>query len=244
MKHWITKNGMKIYRIVFGRSNVFLLSNGIRNILIDTGVKRCLGRVSSGINAIGQNSCDYIVLTHSHHDHAANAASISKQYNAKIILHKSETELLEKGISKLPKGTIPVTKFLVDNFENKVSSKFAFDPKKCDIAVDRYYDLNELGFRAYIMHTPGHTKGSISIIVDGEIAIVGDAMFGIFKGSIFPPYADDVSGMVKSWGRLVDTGCKLFLPAHGSANTRELVTNQYNKYKKRLNDSYPGVEIE
>lgn len=234
MKNWTTKNGMRIYRIVFGRSNAFLLSNGKSNVLIDTSVKRCLGRVSDGINSIGQNSCDYIVLTHSHHDHAANAASITKQYNSKIILHISETELLEKGISKLPKGTITVTKFLVDNFEGKVSSKFSYDPQKCDIAVDSYYDLEELGFKAYIIHTPGHTKGSISIIVDGEIAIVGDAMFGIFKGSIFPPYADDVTGMVKSWGKLIETGCSLFLPAHGSGNTRELVTNQYYKYKKRL----------
>jgi glyoxylase-like metal-dependent hydrolase (beta-lactamase superfamily II) len=80
-----------------------------------------------------------------------------------------------------------------------------------------------MGFNAYILHTPGHSSGSVSIIVDDEIALVGDTMFGIFPWSVFPPFADDVKQMTESWGKLLETNCRLFLPGHGTANKRSLV---------------------
>jgi glyoxylase-like metal-dependent hydrolase (beta-lactamase superfamily II) len=60
---------------------------------------------------------------------------------------------------------------------------------------------------------------------------VGDAMFGVFWWSVFPPFADDVPIMIRSWGKLLNTGSKLFLPGHGTENSRELLEKQYNKYK-------------
>jgi hydroxyacylglutathione hydrolase len=58
--------------------------------------------------------------------------------------------------------------------------------------VDSKLDLKDYGFNAYIIHTPGHTIGSMTVVIDDEIAIVGDSMFGIFKWSVLPPYANDV----------------------------------------------------
>jgi hydroxyacylglutathione hydrolase len=95
--------------------------------------------------------------------------------------------------------------------------------------VDDRFDLNEFGFNAYLMHNPGHTGGSMSLIVDDEIAIVGDAMFGVFKWSVFPPFAEDSAQMIKSWGKLLATNCSLFLPSHGSANIRMLVEKDLKK---------------
>ncbi len=70
------------------------------------------------------------------------------------------------------------------------------------------------------------------MIVNNEIALVGDAMVGMFKNSIYPPFACDTEQMVESWGKLLETGCSLFLPAHGTENSRELVEKQYNTYAK------------
>ncbi|UTB31789.1 MAG: hypothetical protein NKF70_09735 [Methanobacterium sp. ERen5] len=50
----------------------------------------------------------------------------------------------------------------------------------------------------------------MSIIIDNKIAIVGDAMFGIFGNSIYPPFADNPKIMIESWGKLLDTGCSSF----------------------------------
>ena len=67
------------------------------------------------------------------------------------------------------------------------------------------------------------------MIVDNEIAIVGDAMLRFFKNSVFPPFADDIKEMIKSWGKLLKTECNLFLPGHGKEIKRELLQREYNK---------------
>jgi hydroxyacylglutathione hydrolase len=69
----------------------------------------------------------------------------------------------------------------------------------------------------------------MSIVVDNEVALVGDTMFGVLKWSVFPPYANDVKQMVKSWGLLLDTNCPVFIPSHGSANGRPLVQKDYDR---------------
>jgi hydroxyacylglutathione hydrolase len=88
-----------------------------------------------------------------------------------------------------------------------------------------------------LINTEGHSPGSISIIVDNEVAVAGDAMFGVFKNSIFPPYADNPAEMVKSWKKLLNTGCKIFLPGHGNEIKRERLKKEYEKYKSRYIDT-------
>ena len=100
--------------------------------------------------------------------------------------------------------------------------------------MDEKFDLEDYGFYAYILHTPGHSPGSLSVIIDEEVAFVGDTMFGIFKGSVFPPFAEDVNRMINSWGKLLKTGCSVFIPSHGSANNRSLVQKEYDKRIKKI----------
>jgi hypothetical protein len=74
--------------------------------------------------------------------------------------------------------------------------------------------------------------GSISLIIDDEIAAVGDAMVGTLPGKIYPPFADDVPELIRSWEILLNTGCGTFLPAHGSAKRRQLVEGESWKRDK------------
>lgn len=139
-----------------------------------------------------------------------------------------------KGENPSINGTNYITKFFTDLFATDILQRIKYSPAKYDYLINDNYNLELLGFKACIIHTPGHTVGSISIIINNEIAIVGDAMFGIFKESVYPPFADDPKLMIKSWGKLLDTGCSIFLPAHGTSNSRELLQRQYDKYKKRF----------
>jgi hydroxyacylglutathione hydrolase len=74
----------------------------------------------------------------------------------------------------------------------------------------------------------------MSVVIDDEVAIVGDTMFGVFKWSVFPPYAEDILQMIHSWGRLLDTNCSVFIPSHGTENKRSLVQREYTKWSKKL----------
>ncbi|MDT8393214.1 MAG: hypothetical protein RQ761_05190 [Bacteroidales bacterium] len=78
------------------------------------------------------------------------------------------------------------------------------------------------------------TADSLSVIVDNEIAIVGDALFGISRRSVMPPFANDRALMVKSWHKLLETGCNIFLPGHGSEVDRILLEYSYNRYKNKF----------
>lgn len=237
MKKWVTGSGYTIYRVLSGRSNVFLISDGMNNILVDTSTG---GNYKQLIRALQYIKCSHIsllILTHTHFDHAANAALLKNKYNLKIMLHEYESKLLEVGNSPIPQGTNYFTKLLVNKISKKLPSFAKYKPVKCDIKVKEKYDINEYGINAFVLHTPGHTSGSISVIVDNEIAIVGDAMFGVFHNSAFPPFADDVEAMVESWGKLLKTGCKIFLPSHGTERHYSLLKSQYKKYKLKYSNA-------
>lgn len=229
LKLWKTKSGYGIFRILSGRSNVFVLTNGAKNILIDTGTSRNWNKLIRRLDKLGVTHIDYLVLTHTHFDHAGNAFKIKEKYQASVIVHRSEASSLESGTMIIPNGTNIITKAIINAFGKLVEPMLNYKPCKFDVLTDEKFELSEFGFRAYILHTPGHSCGSVSVIVDNEIALVGDAMFGVFKNSIFPPYAEDVSQMIKSWGILLNTNCSVYLPSHGSANSRQLVLHEYQK---------------
>jgi hydroxyacylglutathione hydrolase len=234
MKKWETKSGYKIIQLLSGRSNVFLITDGKNKLLVDTSVSRLWSKLQKQIDKLGITTIDYLILTHAHFDHAANSNRIREKYNATVIVHRKEERFLSGGNNILPKGTTCITKSIVNILGKRLFSRFNYEPCIPDFLMDSYFDLKELGFNAYLLHTPGHTIGSISLIVDDEIAIVGDTMFGVFKWSVFPPYAEDEVQMVISWGRLLETKCSKFLPSHGTANSRLLVQKDYNNRSKKL----------
>ncbi len=228
MKAWTTKNGYKLIRILAGRSNVFLLSGGNKNMLIDTSVSPLWRKLQKRLINLGVDKIDYLILTHAHFDHAANASRIKNKFHSAVIIQKLEATYLATGDNIIPDGTNPLTRFIM-NVGKRFQNKFRYAPCLYDIVVDDFLDMKQFGINAGLMHTPGHTAGSMSLIVDDEIALVGDTMFGVFPDSVFPPYALNPYEMVKSWGKLLETSCTLFLPGHGSGNSRELVERDYKK---------------
>jgi flavorubredoxin len=46
MKTWQTKSGYKVIQVLAGRSNVFLLTNGEQNILVDTAENSFNGTIT------------------------------------------------------------------------------------------------------------------------------------------------------------------------------------------------------
>lgn len=235
MVKWKTKSGYIIYRVLSKRCNTYLLTNGDNKILIDTSINRewnsLLKKIDNIIN--DEKKLETLILTHVHFDHVMNAKKLKTKYNLKIIVHKDEAEFLTRGSRPLPKGSNPITKFLTNIVGDAIFPFHKFDSVENDILVDKKFELNDYGFNAYIMNTPGHTKGSVSIIVDDQIAIVGDAMVGVSKKNIFPPFADKPELIVDSWNTLYKTGCELYLPSHGNKITQEELKLQIIKNIKK-----------
>lgn len=228
MKSWTTKSGYKIIRIVSGRSNVFLLSNGIINILIDTSTKSNRNKLFSAIENLNIKKIDYLILTHTHFDHASNAHSLRDKFGCKVIVHRSEAAYLKQGENIAVNGTNPLSYLIMLILRGVFERFLKYESCSSDIIVDSIYSFENIGLNVNIIHTPGHSAGSISIIVDNEIAIVGDSMFGVFGNSVFPPFADNKETLVISWAKLLETKCGLFLPSHGSQKSFEQLLSDYN----------------
>ncbi len=237
MKTWTTKNGQKIYHVLSGRCNCYLLSYNSRHILIDTGIENARSRLCKGLAQLNVNSSSLsaLILTHSHFDHAENAAYIKKEFNTKIIIHKAEKDYLTKGENPSIHGTMFFNRFISEGLSGWVLKRFfRYKPAEYDIILEDEYDLKDMGFNARVIHTPGHTIGSVCVIVDNEIAVAGDTLYTVFKGLAFPPFANDERQLIKSWERLLNTGCSLFFPGHGAACTRDVLQRQFNRYKRKF----------
>jgi glyoxylase-like metal-dependent hydrolase (beta-lactamase superfamily II) len=235
MKNLTTKKGTTIYRILSGRSNSYLISTSEYNILVDTGKSSAYKRLIDGISSLKlkNNRIDSLILTHTHFDHCQNAAIIKEKYQCKVILSEKDKGFIKQGYTTLPKGTNFFTK-IISAFGNHILWKSCrYRPFVGDVLIKDSLDFEKLFSDIRIINTEGHSQGSISIIVDNEIAIVGDAMFGVFKNSVFPPFADNPDELIESWSILLNTDCERFLPGHGVFITRNTLLNEYYKYSKK-----------
>jgi hydroxyacylglutathione hydrolase len=233
MKQWVTSKGTAIARIRSGRSNAYLISSRGRHVLVDTGKRQPIEQLARLIGSLDIAAIDAIILTHSHFDHAENAAALKLHYHAPIVIRHEDAAYLERGDSPVPPGSLWITHLLTTLFLRLVQPLLRYDPVSPDIRIQDGFDLAQFGISGRLLHTPGHSSGSMSVIVDDEIAIVGDAMMGVYPGSVFIPFADDVPEMIRSWKKLLETHCRIFLPGHGGAITAGLVKRQYEKFSSR-----------
>lgn len=140
----------------------------------------------------------FIINTHGHGDHiAANG-----RFNVPIFIHRLDADFLaddEKNMSKIflfPIKSPPAARLLEDGEKIKLGS-----------------------LEMSIMHTPGHTPGSISIKLDGAV-FTGDALFAGSIGRTDFPYGDEEQLLRSIRNRLLmlsdDT---VIYPGHGEGST-------------------------
>ncbi|NOZ45425.1 MAG: MBL fold metallo-hydrolase [Chlorobi bacterium] len=233
IKSWLIDKNIQIHQVYSGFYNSFLVCVNNNCVLIDTGreagYKRLYQNIIKKINTSSQLKA--LILTHTHFDHCENAFRLKKDFGVKVIVSTFEANYLSSGYCPLPKGTNKISDFLSGFGHRILKNYFSYQPVKADILISGKQNLNKLGFpELEIFPTPGHTKGSISVIVNKKIAIVGDALLRIIQNSTFPPYADDVPELIKSWKVLLNTDCTMFLPGHGFEISKDELAKNYKKY--------------
>ena len=188
----------------------------------DEDTKKCAvidpgGSIIDIFNVIKQHefTVEYIILTHGHGDHICRVPEIKEKTNAKIVAHVKEEEVLIDRVKNLS-AQLPGP--LVE-----------FD---ADIYVDEG-DIIELGgLKLKIIHTPGHTKGGMSIKV-GENIFTGDTLFA---GSIGRTdfYGGDYKQIMKSLKKLAkyDDNAVIY-PGHGPESTIG-VEKRVNPYMQQI----------
>ncbi len=215
----------EIINIPMGTSNAYLIKNDDNIALVDAGnaskTKRIVKKLTS--LSLSPEDIQLIILTHTHYDHVGSLKEIKQISGAKVVVHENERQYLQNGSTPLPNGTMWFSKFIIRIINILPRGIDNYSPVKAEITFTEKFDLNPFGIDAYILHTPGHTLGSSCVIVNGKTkkAIVGDTLFGIFKNTVFPPFADNPKLLLKSWNKLLNTEAQIFYPGHGKAFNRE-----------------------
>lgn len=234
MKSWTTNRNYKIYQVLSRRCNCFLITNNKINIIVDTGLTSSFEILRKNIKqALPKgNKIDYLFLTHTHFDHCQSANKIKDEFNCRIVVSEKAQKSIVRGYTRIPNGTIFPTKIIAKFGQLIGKRRYGYEPFEPDILVssENNFPFDSLKFK--IIETSGHTPDSLCLIVDDEIAIVGDEMINVSSNSIFPSYADNVKKMIESWGVLLHSNCELFLPAHGKEISRALLEKEYRRYAR------------
>jgi len=205
-----------ILKIRLGVASSYLIKGERGYILVDAGLKNKEGKLLRFLKKkkIDPKEIKLIVITHVHGDHVGSLKAIKNITNAKILVHEKEKELLKKGESC---PAIPISKFF-KMFSSLMPEKaHRYESVEPNIIIEDNFPLQDFGFNAKIIHTPGHTKGSISLIDEEGNAFIGDIAMGFpmnFSAGL-PIIAESLDEVKKSWKRILEEGAKILHLSHG-----------------------------
>ncbi|MCG8701458.1 MAG: MBL fold metallo-hydrolase [Bacteroidales bacterium] len=243
LKSWTTTNNYKIHWLVWGKCNVYLVQVHNHNILIDTGPGIRYHLLEKELQHIlsKNQSLTYIIHTHTHFDHCQNTVRVQNQFGGETLVHQQAEQCVENGYTTLSDGTYFVTKILARLGNAIGKTKFGYPAFSANLIIGNAHTINDLNID--IINTPGHSPDSCSVLVDNEIALVGDTLLGLVRNKVFPIYANDVPALLKSWKNLLNTDCHTFLPGHGKPVSREMLLVEFEKMKLKYSRKQALSEV-
>lgn len=189
-----------------------------------------------------------IIITHAHVDHYGSLAAFKRRYDvrAPVLCHRLDAEYMRRGESapiraweNNERGDL--ARRLVDTLPMRGFAAYAPEilvSTGRNDAID--FDLDSYGLPgSYLLHTPGHTQGSLSLILAGDQeALVGDLLFACKETGRRTPlihlFAQDARATVMNIRALLERGIERFYGGHGGCWSSEQV--------KRMLDCLPQIE--
>ncbi len=197
-------------------SNTYLVydeENG-DGVIVDPG-----GETQPLLDEIGQRRVQvrYILNTHAHFDHVAANAAVKAQFDVPLGLHPADRELLLHGGGAALFGL------------NYVPSP----PPDLDLVEGLGLEIGALHFQ--VLHTPGHTPGSVCLYIPEESALLtGDTLFAGGVGRTDLP-GGNARQLTESLRRLLALPPETTVyPGHGAVTTLR-AERHHNPWLQRLN---------
>jgi glyoxylase-like metal-dependent hydrolase (beta-lactamase superfamily II) len=141
-------------------------------------------------------------------------------------LHHLEKEWLEKSLKPMPPGVTTWGRIL-----GKIMVMFlpfiSIPGTNVDIVIgNEGISLEEYGIPGKVIYTPGHSSGSVSVLLETGEAFVGDMamnMFPLCFNPGLPIFAEDLVRLKESWKSLLGQGAKMIYPSHGEPFPADII---------------------
>ena len=160
--------GFRLARGILGRAMYYTAAYWVDGLMIDTG---CFYTVTELVSALEKLNVDRVVSTHSHEDHIGANAALTKKFGAGILAHPLAIPVL--AISRDQKHLNPYQVVMWGYPEPSFAVPIP------DTIQTAHHHFN-------VIHTPGHTGGSICLLGQNEI-FTGDTLFADSIGRVdFP----------------------------------------------------------
>jgi hydroxyacylglutathione hydrolase len=215
-----------IHPLCLRYSNAYVVV-GARPILVDTGSRGDAPKIVAGCAAVGVKIRDLALIlhTHVHSDHFGNTVDLAAEAGCPVAYHPGDRPLAMRGNNGPLRGVGLRGRILA-----RLLAHLPFRARAADIDAKAGVRLDEFGIAGSVLHTPGHTPGSISVVLDSGDAIIGDVIMGGWAGGAIRPskpnfhyFADDLPTAMTSVDRiLAATSGRLFV-GHGGPIAHEAV---------------------
>lgn len=197
----------EVYRIKCGFVNCYLLRENGRSILVDAGNPGDKDRIIRLVSRYGvaPGHLELVLLTHNHADHIG-AAAYYQARRIPVAMHPADLPLPGMLKSKGVLGRLLLAASL--------PSLRAQQPFHADVLLEDGGDLAEYGITGTVLALPGHTPGSVGVLLEEGRLICGDTFMNL-AGPRTAPIAEDFDALARTAALLRERGVERVYPSHG-----------------------------
>lgn len=217
----------EIHPIALGFDTCYVL-RARGTVVLDAGQPNKGCAFADGLERAGirPDEVRLILLTHAHWDHMGSAAELKEITGAPLAVHAREAAWVRSGEPPLPPGITPWGRAFMA-MHRLAMPLIDVPPAEVDIELARFpLDLEEFGVPGTVIHTPGHSPGSVSVVLESGEAFVGDLAMNRLPLTSRPSlsiFGDDPEALQASWERVLEFGPARIYPAHGAPFSPEAV---------------------
>jgi glyoxylase-like metal-dependent hydrolase (beta-lactamase superfamily II) len=171
-----------VHMLVFEIGQAYLWDWGAGLTIVDTGTTGSAGAILQAIETIGRRPADVreIFLTHYHDDHRGGAVELAQHTAAAVLAHRADAPVIRGEQPQPPPNLTEQERPLAESIIPRV-------PPAQPVQVDRELeDGDTTAGGGVIVSVPGHTPGSIALLVpDLSVLFTGDTIAS-FNGNPIP----------------------------------------------------------
>ena len=215
-----------LYRVGSEMVNSYLIADKDGVTIIDAGLPGYWRLLQAELATIGKTLGDVraLILTHGDTDHIGFAAELHRQTGQAAHVHEADADRARLKVKKPNSGWGPVRVGPLTGFLWYSARHGGLRPSPAtELQAIADNDVLDVPGSPRIIHTPGHTPGSVAVYAPAVDALfAGDAMTtrNVLTGVTGPkpaPFTLEPDRAVASLDRIEDIDATWLLPGHGPA---------------------------